>query len=72
MNTFVSSEPPTLVNEGLTNVQQTPAAPVATGGQPRDQPAATRRPAVLLSRDDGDDDDSSGSSSDDNSDGKQR
>ncbi|KAE9338661.1 hypothetical protein PR003_g11396 [Phytophthora rubi] len=58
-----------------TSAQQAPAAPVVTGGQPRDQQAATGRPAVLQSRDDGgdggdssDDADSSDSSSDGDSD----
>ncbi|KAE8985906.1 hypothetical protein PR003_g23905 [Phytophthora rubi] len=67
---------PTTKPPASTSAQQAPAAPVATGGQPRDQQAATDRPAVLQSRDGGndggdssDDDDSSGSSSDDDSDG---
>ncbi|KAE9038086.1 hypothetical protein PR001_g8116 [Phytophthora rubi] len=66
---------PTTNPPASTSAQQAPTAPVVTGGQPRDQQAATGRPAVLQSRDDGsngggssDDDDSSDSSSDGDSD----
>ncbi|KAE8970623.1 hypothetical protein PF002_g28126 [Phytophthora fragariae] len=66
---------PTTNPPASTSAQHAPAAPVVTGGQPRDEQAATGRPAVLQSRDDGgdggdssDDDDSSDSSSDGNSD----
>ncbi|KAE9006788.1 hypothetical protein PR003_g7163 [Phytophthora rubi] len=60
---------PTTNPPASTSAQHAPAAPVVTGGQPRDEQAATGRPTVLQSRDDsgdgGDSSDDGGDSSDD-------